>query len=87
MGECQHRAFRSQVCVTRMEDTGQCSADISINCSECGLPFQFLGLRPGLDLHGAACDLEALEARLAIAPKGRHPNPLQAATVGAHFDA
>ena len=73
---CKHEAFESNVAVTRMEDTGQFLAEIKIECAECHRPFQFLGLDPGLDLRGAAMDLDGLEARLAIAPQGEELSPL-----------
>jgi len=73
---CKHEAFDSKVAVTRMEDTGQFLAEITIECLQCHRPFQFLGLTPGLDLRGAAMDLDGLEARLAIVPQGEELSPL-----------
>lgn len=53
-------------------------ADITIQCAECKLPFQFNGIpEVGLNMHGAATDLEALELRISISPKGSKPNPVQ----------
>ena len=73
---CKHESFAAEVDVSRLEDTGQFSADIRIKCEQCRLPFQFLGLPAGLDLKGAAMSPDGLEARLAIVPQGAEPSPL-----------
>lgn len=77
MKMCEHKEFKATVAVNRLEDTGQFCADVTINCADCGKPFQFLGLEPGVDTQGARCSLDGLEARLAIAPEGTKPNPFQ----------
>lgn len=74
---CPHMNFRADVAVNRLEDTGQFNAGIRIRCAECDLPFEFLGLAPGLDLQGARVSIDGQEALLAIVPKGVKPNPLQ----------
>lgn len=74
---CKHEEFAAAVRVNRIEDIGRFAADITINCRQCGLPFQFLGLEPGVDLQGARVSIDGLEARIAIAPQGAQPNPLQ----------
>ena len=80
---CAHMNFRADVKVARLGDdsgdgriTGY-MAEIAINCAECGKPFQFLGLEPGLDLQGARVTLDGLEANIAIVPEGERPNPMQ----------
>ena len=77
MTECKHMNFAAHVAVNRLEDVGRFTADVTIKCAECGLPFQFLGLEPGLKMDGAAVSVDGLEARLAIAPKGKVLTPLQ----------
>ncbi|WP_439392342.1 hypothetical protein ACRQ5Q_22365 [Bradyrhizobium sp. PMVTL-01] len=74
---CKHMNFAAQVNVARMEDTGQFMADITVRCSECNVPFQFLGMEAGIDTHGARVSVDGLEARIAICPQGARPNPLQ----------
>lgn len=69
--------FAAAVKVARLEDTGGFMAEISVRCSECKLPFQFLGLEPGLDMQGARVSIDGLEANLAICPQGSKPSPLQ----------
>jgi len=68
---CEHHNFAANVAVNRMEDTGQFAADVTIRCTDCNLPFQFIGLPTGLNLEGAAVSVDATEARLAIVPYGQ----------------
>ena len=74
---CKHMNFHATVNVARLEDIGGFSADITIKCQDCDKPFQFLGLEPGLDLQGARCSIDGLEARIGICPENERPNPLQ----------
>ena len=77
MGDkCQHEAFSAKVNVARLEDKGLFMAEIRVVCDQCGIPFQFLGLEPGLDLQGARVSIDGLEANLAICPRGQKPSPL-----------
>lgn len=46
------------------------TADIRINCSDCGTPFRWLGLSAGVDLEGAAVSVDGEEGRFSIAPQG-----------------
>lgn len=69
MAECSHEVFFCTVDITRMKDTGQFMADVRVVCNQCKMPFRFLGLPAGLDFNGAAVSVDALEARLAIAPR------------------
>ena len=73
---CAHMTFSANVAVNRIEDKGRFAADIRIKCAECGLPFQFMGLEPGLDMNGARVSLDGLEARMAICPQGKVPSPM-----------
>lgn len=73
---CKHMNFSAQVNVARLEDTGRFMAEITIRCSECDRPFQFLGLEPGIDTDGARVSIDGLEANIAISPQGVRPSPL-----------
>lgn len=73
---CNHMNFAAQVSVARLEDKGAFTADIRIRCIECGIPFQFLGLEPGVDMQGARVSIDGLEARMAICPQGAAPSPM-----------
>ncbi len=79
---CKHENFDATVGVARLEDTGGFMAEIRIKCSQCGMPFQFLGLEPGLDMQGARVTIDGLEANIAIAPQGVQPNPFQRMAYG-----
>ena len=56
--------------------------DVQVKCTDCGLPFRFIGLPAGLDLNGAAVSADAQEARLAIAPKGAVISVIEDAPMG-----
>lgn len=77
---CKHENFRANVRVARLEDTGRFIAEITVNCDQCGIPFQFMGLEPGIDTDGARVSIDGLEANIAICPQGARPNPLQRIT-------
>jgi hypothetical protein len=77
MSQCAHEEFAGDIKVARFTDSGRFMAEITIKCAQCGTPFQFIGLEPGLHLGGARCSLNALEARIAIVPVGRAISPLQ----------
>jgi hypothetical protein len=74
---CEHKDFKANVAVNRLEDSGRFMADVTIWCTECETPFEFLGLEPGLNLNGAAVSVDGLELRIAISPRGSQPNPFQ----------
>lgn len=68
---CPHENFKANVAVGRIEPTPPAKgmrfcADVRINCTQCGVPFRFLGLPAGLDLNGASVSVDGEEARLAI---------------------
>lgn len=87
MTSCVHPRFEAKVEVTRLEDVGRYTADVTVRCGMCYLPFQFLGLDAGSKPDGAAVSVDGLEARLAISPQGAVPNPLQRMFHGAEkFD-
>lgn len=77
MNLCKHMDFAASVLVNRLEDTGRFMADVSIRCAHCNEPFQFLWLKPGLDMAGAAVDLEGTELRVAILPSSQMMSPIQ----------
>lgn len=74
---CKHMNFEANVAVARIEDKGRFMAEIRVHCKDCGVPFQFMGLKPGLDFNGATVSLDGLEANIGIHPQGQQPNPLQ----------
>lgn len=82
---CAHHNFKAHVAVARIEDKGRFAADVRIKCADCGLPFQFLGLQPGIDMNGARVSLDGLEARMAICPQGEQPSPMDAISLNIGF--
>lgn len=74
--DCKHPHFRGQIAVQRFENTGGFLAEIRINCTDCGAPFEFQGLGTGLDLHGATVDVTGQELRVCITPPGEKLSPL-----------
>lgn len=75
MTPCEHLNFACNVNVNRITvgeggPVESYSADVTIACDSCGLPFRFLGLPMGLDPTGACVSADGTEARLAIHPKG-----------------
>jgi hypothetical protein len=81
---CKHMNFGASVAVARLEDTGRFMAEVTVKCEDCGEPFQFLGLEPGLDMQGARVSIDGLEANMAIAPNSQVMSPFQRMTVAAH---
>lgn len=75
MTSCPHMNFDADVTVNRLEDSGRFVADVKIKCLDCGEPFQFLGLEPGVKLAGAAVSLSGLEAHLSILPNSQTMSP------------
>ena len=74
---CKHMNFDAKVGVARIEDVGRFMAEIRIHCLDCGEPFQFLGLQPGMNYDGATVSLDGLEASIGICQQGHQPTPLQ----------
>ena len=76
-GSCKHEAFNAAVNVVRLQDSGKFVAEITIKCAQCELPFQFIGLPPGVNFDGATVSLDGKEACIGIRPEGSTPNPFQ----------
>jgi hypothetical protein len=74
--QCRHMNFSANVAVARLENAGKFNAEIRINCADCGVSMQFLGLVPGCNLNGANVSMDGQEARIAISPSDVTPNPL-----------
>lgn len=80
-GRCEHMNFAANVGVHRLTKdeggpVGGYMAEITIKCADCGRAFQFLGLEPGIDLHGARVSVDGLEAHIALCPQGEQPSAL-----------
>lgn len=68
MTPCKHESFNAKVVVNRIEDTKAFSADVTIHCRECGVPFSFLGFPAGLSFEQPRVNIDGTEARLPIVP-------------------
>jgi hypothetical protein len=73
---CAHHNFKCDCKVARLEDSGRFMLEVTVVCTECNKPFQFLGLKPGLDMDGARVSIDGLELNIAICPEGSSPSPL-----------
>jgi hypothetical protein len=68
---CKHENFEARVEVNRIEDIGRFTADITIHCAECKLPFEFVGVDEcGLSYNHPTVNPSAQELRVPIKPKG-----------------
>ena len=85
---CQHNSFSASVDVARIlhdesaDAPCRYTADVRIQCADCGVPMRFLGVPAGVDLNGAAVSVDGCEGRFAIAPKGDVLTVLDGAPVG-----
>lgn len=71
--ECKHEDFSVCANVIKLENTGQWTMDVTVDCMQCGHPFVFLGLPFGVNLNGAATSLDGTEGRFGLCPKGETP--------------
>lgn len=73
---CAHMNFKAQVNVFRLTDSADESkvngytAEIRINCIECDLPFEFIGVDAGMMPTKPMASVDAQELRVPIRPKG-----------------
>lgn len=73
MARCEHLNFKASVSVGRLTEADEktvkgYTADISILCVDCGLPFRFLGSRFGASPHEPCLSADALELRAPLEP-------------------
>jgi hypothetical protein len=69
---CQHEDFEGRCDVKRLTDVGQFLMEVQVACTQCGTPFRFLGLPPGLRFGAPTVSLVGTTAHLPIAP-GQYP--------------
>lgn len=72
---CLHQNFRADVKVGRLAAEGSdtivgFTADIKVECSECGKPFEFIGLPMGYSPGQPMVSVDGQEARMPIKPEG-----------------
>jgi len=74
---CPHDDFTARVEVSRLTDTdggpvARFSADITVGCATCGLPFRWVGLPGGLSPGQPMCSADGLKLRAPIEPATAH---------------
>ena len=83
MTECLHNNFTCKAAVKRLTDseggpvTGY-TADIEINCADCGIPFRFTGLPAGSHYYKPRVSVDGTELRAPIEPANHeifYPSP------------
>lgn len=70
---CAHMNFKAKVDVGRLTDTDDgpvtgYTADVTIACADCGLPFRFLGLAAGSHFAEPRVSVDATELRAPLEP-------------------
>lgn len=70
---CQHENFRAQVDVHRLlpkegMPAAHYSADVRVNCEQCGLPFRFRCTRVGLSYDDPTVSVDGQELRVSVQP-------------------
>lgn len=73
MNDCEHKNFKCYNRVNRLskEEGGPItsySVEVQVRCSECGLPFHFIGLPGGSTPANPTVNIDATELRAPIAP-------------------
>lgn len=80
---CKHENFEGRFEITRVTEgeggpVKDYMADIHIKCTQCQLPFKFIGMKSGMDYRAPTVSFDGLEARLPLRPsdeKGLPPPP------------
>lgn len=70
---CKHENFKASVRVARLSkvDDGPItgySADVTVNCADCGLPFRFVGLNAGNSFVEPRVSVDGTELRAPLEP-------------------
>lgn len=76
IANCKHENFFAKIDVQRLfhdgkEDPSAFVAEIKINCVDCGLQFEFLGVPMGYQPGATRVSPDGLELRAALKPKGQ----------------
>ncbi len=70
MSDCNHADFEAQVDVTRLMDSGNYAADVSIKCAHCSKKFCFIGAPAGLSFVRPMVNVDGTQLRCPIEPEG-----------------
>ncbi len=71
---CEHLKFKALTQVGRITETEggpvyRYTADITIKCADCGLPFEFIGVPAGESPDGPRTSIDFTELRIPIRPE------------------
>lgn len=70
--DCEHEEFSAKIATARLtDDSGRVRnfvAEISINCSQCGEPFHFIGVDAGFAFRCPTVNVDATTLHAPIAP-------------------
>lgn len=76
MSDCVHMNFKAHVAVGRLQ-AGETdativgfTADVTVECADCGHPFEWVGIPMGYSPMHPMCSVDGLEARMPLMPKG-----------------
>lgn len=72
--KCEHKNFKALTMVHRLEEAGRVrdfQAEIRINCSDCGMPFKFLGHEIGISMSMPTVQPGGMLLRAPIVPEAR----------------
>lgn len=70
--ECKHFNFAAETRVNRFEDNiGAFSVDLTIRCTDCGKPLEFVGMPLGCSFYGPTTSLDGLTATLPATIQGQ----------------
>lgn len=65
---CKHENFAANVTVVRIEDRGLFVAKVEVSCTQCSLPFQFVGPEMGMSYTEPRVSVDRRELHAPIAP-------------------
>lgn len=73
MARCEHINFKANVRVGRLTKTDEgpvtgYSADVTVACADCGLPFRFIGLDAGNHYAEPRVSIDGTELRAPLEP-------------------
>lgn len=89
LSKCEHMNFKVRAAVNRLTDengvVNNYAADISISCSDCNEPFQFICPDRGMLWDRPTASLEGFELRAPILPKGAKFVPPKANQMKIHL--
>lgn len=67
---CEHHNFRVDAVVNRIEDVKTFSVDLRIVCTDCNVPFEWIGAPHGFSYYQPCMSIDNQELRAPIVPRG-----------------